>query len=82
MGFSGKKQFGLIAQDVETVMPTIVEDNLANQVVVDKATGRPVSKNQIPFKGISYLELIPVLVGAIQEQQAEIEQLKAALNMK
>ena len=50
--------------------------------MIDKATGKPVSKNQIPCKGISYLELIPVLVGAIQEQQAEIEQLKTALNGK
>jgi hypothetical protein len=79
MGFSGKKFFGLIAQDVATVMPSVVVDNIANQVVFDKGTGKPVNNNQIPCKGISYLELIPVLVGAIQEQQSEINALKAKL---
>jgi hypothetical protein len=54
------KQIGLVAQDVEKVLPSVV----VTEPSADK------------MKGMKYSELIPVLVKAIQEQQAEIDELK------
>jgi hypothetical protein len=54
---------GLIAQDVESVIPEIVS--------------RPRERDEA--YGLSYAELIPILIRAVQEQQAEIEALRADL---
>lgn len=62
-------QYGLIAQEVEQVLPSIVTDNV-HPAQYDSLG------NQIhpayDFKGVDYTSLIPVLVGGIQEQQAII----------
>ncbi len=55
-----QKNFGFIAQQVDTVLPDLVR--------LDSETG---------YYHISYEGVIPVTVKAIQEQQAEIEDLKA-----
>lgn len=55
------EQFGFIAQEVEKVMP---------QMVV-----KPKSADK--FYSVNYIELIPVLTKAIQEQQAQINALQA-----
>lgn len=54
----GEVRFGLIAQEVEKVLPEIV------------------SSRGDSLKAISYLELIPFLIDAIQSQQNEIVALK------
>jgi len=53
---------GLIAQEVEAVIPSITS-NLSQ-----------LAEDGTPLKGIKYQELIPVLIKAIQEQQDLIEQ--------
>jgi len=50
-------QFGLIAEELQTVFPELVT-NWGNDLL-----------------GISYTELIPVLIQAVKEQQTEIENL-------
>jgi hypothetical protein len=55
------RQFGLIAQDVQGVIPELV--------VEDVDTG---------MLSMRYIELIPVLIKAIQEQQAQIEALRTS----
>lgn len=55
------KTIGLLAQDVEDVIPEVVENNQDNY-------------------SIHYLELIPVLINSIKEQQRAIERLEAELN--
>jgi archaellum component FlaC len=57
--------YGLIAQDVEKVLPDIV-----NTINGDDGDG---IQN---LKTVSYTELIPVLVKAMQEQQVIIEELQ------
>jgi hypothetical protein len=49
--------------------------------VPSRATGEmgKVDANALKFKSVNYREVIPVLVAAIQEQQAQIEALKSAL---
>lgn len=57
---AGTPQIGLIAQEVEAVVPEVVK------------TGT----DELQLKGIDYSKLVPVLIKAIQEQQAQIESLK------
>jgi hypothetical protein len=56
-------RFGFIAQEIEKVMPEVVN--------------KPKSDKQ--FYSVNYAELVPVLTKAVQEQQSEIEKLKAEL---
>ncbi|HKK63589.1 MAG TPA: tail fiber domain-containing protein, partial [Bacteroidales bacterium] len=65
--------YGLIAQEVKFVMPHLVKGgNLdsAQQDVED-------ALSEEGYMVLNYINLVPVLVKAIQEQQAEIEALKA-----
>lgn len=68
--------FVLTAQDVERVFPNLVSNDVHPGEMDEQGyfVGDPVE-----YKSVNYTELIPVLVRAIQEQQAEIEELKAAL---
>jgi hypothetical protein len=68
-------RLGLIAQEVEALIPEVVfnEDIDANPV-----TGE-IIKSKSDYKSMSYVELVPVLIKAIQEQQEEIEALKLEL---
>lgn len=61
-GLPKKEQFGLIAQELEGVLPNLVENNT-------HPTG-------LTFKSVNYTGLIPILIKAMQEQQTEIESLK------
>ncbi len=58
---TGRTQLGLIAQEVEPIIPELV-------VVRHEADGDILS--------LAYVEVIPVLIKAIQEQQARIEALE------
>lgn len=73
MGFSERKQFGLIAQEVEKILPEFVKDF--------------VSKTGKTFKSVNYDSFIPLLIQAFNEQQTiiesqttEIEQLKLQID--
>jgi len=78
-----EKQYGFLAQDIEQVLPELVKDVEtlsqpgeldADEDFIPEATGE--------IKTVNYIALIPILVEAIQEQQAEIEALKAELAKK
>ena len=56
-----KMEYGVMAQEVQEVLPYAVN-------VMDDEKG---------YLGVSYLQLIPVLIEAIKEQQKEIETLKS-----
>ena len=63
-------QYGLIAQEVENVLPTVVTENvhpaqydsLGNQI-----------QPAYNYKGLNYESFIPILIGGVKEQQAIIE---------
>ena len=59
------KHYGFIAQELEILFPTLV-------------TTKP-DINGKKYKGVNYLELIPLLVHKIQDMQKEIDQLKDSL---
>lgn len=68
MGLPTGPQFGLIAQDVEKVLPTLVN------TYAQTADGA-----SEPYKGLNYVGLIPILVRTAQEQQETILQQQAAI---
>lgn len=75
MAFSDKLQHGLISQEVEKVFPELVEDAFAPNTSSDKKEdGKP-----IPYKGLNYMGLVPMLLKGLQEQQAQINELKTQL---
>jgi len=65
-----RTRMGLIAQEVEAVMPNLVIDE---DVDVDPETGE-IIRTPAEFKTLNYMDLIPVLVNAIQEQQQLFEE--------
>ena len=66
---------GFVAQEVQQVLPEIVVDHEWKEI--------PDSAEKVWEKtdklGMKYAEIIPVLVKAIQEQQTQIEELKAKI---
>jgi hypothetical protein len=62
-----KENLGLIAQDVEKVFPQVVNSNKEKDA-------------EIEYLGVSYSDLVPVLVKAIQELSAQNQDLKSRLD--
>lgn len=73
--------YGLIAQEVEQVLPSLVKDNVHTYSVPVNSISGPNQSNgdevikTMDYKTMNYTELIPVLIKAVQEQQSEIERL-------
>ncbi|MCP9291746.1 tail fiber domain-containing protein [Gracilimonas sediminicola] len=82
MKLSTGLHYGLIAQEVEEVLPSLVKNNLHTYSEMQSegngpdATNETAIKKTMEFKTMNYTELIPVLIKGMQEQQAEIERLK------
>jgi hypothetical protein len=66
---SAKPCVGLIAQDVQSVLPEVITANKKYN-----------SEDTTEYLGISYTDTIPLLVAAIKELKAEVDSLKAQLN--
>jgi hypothetical protein len=60
-------QYGLTAQDLEKVFP---------ELVVDAVHPGENKDESIHYKGVKMMEMIPILIQAIKEQQAKIEELE------
>ncbi len=74
------KQLGLIAQDIETVLPELIQT--AEFVSLEKQEGESQPEQvKIEYKSVNYIGLIPVLISAIQEQQQQIESLKKEIEL-
>ena len=58
------RQIGLIAQEVEDIIPEVIKDG----ALYDKQ-----------WKGINYSKLTAMLIGAVKEQQEQIEELKTRI---
>lgn len=68
MHLDGGLHHGFISQELEEVMPELVR----NDVMVTQGKNRG-EEETIEYKGVNYIEMIPVLTKAIQEQQTIIE---------
>lgn len=62
-GLGTQQEIGLIAQEVESIVPQVVGENSDG------------------FKSLDYAKLVPVLIGAVQAQQAEIAALKKRIEI-
>ena len=67
-GREGKKEIGLIAQEVEKIVPEVVRENK-----------RLSDDDETLYKQVDYEHLVSTLIGAVQEQQKQIDDLKSEL---
>jgi hypothetical protein len=79
------KRFGLIAEDVEEVLPGLVKATEFNQ---KQSNGEQTpASEKVEFKALNYTELIPIIIKGMQEQaelikqqQLQIDDLKAQVS--
>ena len=77
INFSQKKQYGLIAQSVEQILPELVGE-ITKPAHYD--TLGNIITQEITYKNLNYTALIPVLTKGIQEQQNIIENQNVAID--
>src|SRR5690606_25506026 len=65
----GELQYGLIAQEVQEVLPAVVEEVKIPAILDEKGK---VAHEGIDVLGVKYDALIPVLIAALKEQKALI----------
>ncbi len=70
-------QRGVLAQDLESVLPELVTD--ATRAAVLDSTGA-ILEPEVTFKAVNYDGFIPLLIAGAQEQHIRIEQLEAAVD--
>jgi hypothetical protein len=86
------RHYGLLAQDLEQVLPNLVSEAPHQLIIHPQpaapvkptADGKPQpivaetkeTKETINIKAVNYVELIPIIIKGMQEQQEEIENLK------
>lgn len=81
MSLSRGQHYGLIAQDVEAILPALVTNrvhryettDVESESMVPGASGQKITK-EFEYKSLNYTELIPFLIKAVQEQQNMLEE--------
>jgi len=68
---------GFSAQELQTILPEVVKTH--DWKIISEATPNEYEYVQNDKLGVMYTQIIPVAVKAIQEQQAQIEELKTAV---
>jgi hypothetical protein len=82
MNLPAGDHYGLVAQDVEKILPNLVKDTrfYPAKAIPSESENRK-NEEVINFKALNYTELIPILLKGMQEQQQEIEQLRQTVQM-
>jgi hypothetical protein len=71
----GKEEVGLIAQEVQEILPDAVKENLSG-----RSAGKGSSKES--YLTVNYDRIVPFLIQAIQELTAKIASLESQINGK
>lgn len=79
MNLRNGAQYGLIAQEVELVVPDLVTENTFPATY---DTAGIVTNPSFQIKGVDYLQIIPILIKGMQEQQSTIDSLKDENNVQ
>ena len=87
MGLSREPQMGFIAQELETVLPSLVSDKkvpLNDNIYTKKELEKnpELAKKQgsdMDVKMVNYVQMVPLLTQAIKEQQEIIKALEARI---
>ena len=79
MNLPSGKQYGFIAQDVQTILPELVNNNV-HPAKLDSAGNILVPS--VNFLSLEYQQLIGIMVKAMQQQQSKIDSLTTKLNSK
>ena len=87
------KHYGLLAQDIEQVLPDLVNESWHKNMVVANSSsdGKPLSmsamaaqqamvKDSVKIKAVNYIELIPIMIKALQELNAKNDDLQNQIN--
>ncbi len=77
LGLSEGENYGLIAEDVQIVLPGLIRN--VNHPAAHDSLGNEISP-AMNFNSLNYTELIPFLIGAIKEQQQQIDHLNSRVN--
>ncbi len=64
------QKIGLIAQDVQEVLPELVHDS---HLGAGFATDGSCTGPAVDYKSLDYISLIPLLIGAVQEMKAQLD---------
>ena len=72
-----RKQYGLIAQDVEKILPELVKGH--DQFAIKSPDGKE-TYPEVSYKMVNYNAFIPILIAGFQEQQIMIASLKSTVD--
>jgi len=81
-------QYGFIAQEIQTILPELVSGQKINlrtaggtyNLGTDECgKNNDIHSENIQFMGVNYISIIPILVQAVKEQDAKINQLESML---
>ncbi|MEL6851969.1 MAG: tail fiber domain-containing protein, partial [Bacteroidota bacterium] len=70
---------GFMAQDVAKHMPELVKLTTQPAITKEEIEGGATPGEQVDFQAVDYAGMVPYLVKALQEQQTQIEALKAEI---
>lgn len=73
MNFSSRKQYGLIAQEVELILPELV--SILRKTEERDSLGNIITAS-VDYKALNYNAFIAILMQGIKEQQSKIDSLK------
>lgn len=79
MNLPSGKQYGFIAQDVQTILPELVNNNVHPPKL--DSVGNVIIPS-VNYLSLEYQQLIGIMVRAMQQQQTKIDSLTAKLNSK
>jgi hypothetical protein len=69
-------QYGVIADEAKAILPHLVRNVSILPIVTAEDIKNKVKKERVEYASVDYLGFIPLLLKAIQEQQAQIEAMR------